>query len=193
MLSRNVVKIISTKDIESLWVGFLKGRKELCMYRHTSGPGPGACLILLIHGRCRLPRGGGHPGNITWVLDFPGEVYVYTLFCSISSFSFVYFTNLSLESSFLKDWIKPWVFMALHLEQLRAGWRLRGDGEGGWRTGVCSPTGTKAAILASVVSFTVRAERVQSEHQCRLILANLWKSLKERRLWEEAGRACQRE
>lgn len=171
-----MVKIISTKDLKSQLKEILQG-----MCRHVSGMGPGACLILLIHRGCRPPH-VGHTGSTTWVLSLPGEMYVYPLFCSMYSFPFVFFTNHSLDSSFLKYWIKPWVFMALHLEQLKPRWAWRGDRQGGWgpgpqAPGVCNPAGMKAVILANV-HFTIRANRLQSKHQCRLILANLAKNWK---------------
>lgn len=49
MLNRNVVKILNTKDVKSLGVGFLKGKKALCVYRHISALGARVCVILLSH------------------------------------------------------------------------------------------------------------------------------------------------
>lgn len=65
----------------------------------------------------------GHPGRTEGVIAFPGE-HMFLLLCFILQHLFfcVCFTNLSYRFSFLKHWIKPWVFMICHLEQLRLLW-----------------------------------------------------------------------
>lgn len=106
MLNRNVVKILNTKDVKSLGVGFLKGKKALCVYRHISALGARVCVILLSHSM-RSPSGCA--GNTKWVIGLLRE-RIFLLFClffSIYSSALICFTNLSLEFSFLKYWMKP--------------------------------------------------------------------------------------
>lgn len=132
MLNRNAVKIINTKDVKCLWIGILKIKKTLCLYRHISRLGAWVCLMVLIHSvsstLCE------YAGNTQWVIGLLREhiVLLLYLFYSSYSFPFICFTNLSLEFSSPKYWMKPgfsWlppVMGRKHVQGMRRRW---GKGE----------------------------------------------------------------